>query len=300
MRPSAAEGTPSGSWRPPRPTAASLGLDADSAPSRAALSAWRRSGSGSRCARPTSTRLGEVAPAAGFGAVDWHPLRPRPQLVPAGRHDARLLLPRRGAARPALRPLARPTGQRTRRRARRRRPRHACCATYGEEPFARRIARAIVRERGGDARSRPPTSSQRSSSGPCPSAPAGHVAHASIPRRARSRPCASPSTEELEVAAPRARCGRGAAAPGRAPRGPQLPLPRGSPRQALRGRRAARLRVPTGAAGLRVRPRAAPASGGSRRPGAPAPRRSPPTPAPAALACGPPNDSPREEPRRAG
>ena len=122
---------------------------------------------------------------------------------------------------------------------------------YGEERYARQIARAIVRRRKGTRssgqasssrrsrpRSRPPRGSARSSSAP-------RLPGASHRRQRRApRPRVRPS------------CGARRAAAGRAHGGDQLPLARGPDRQALLPARGARLHLPAGVPGLRLRARA--------------------------------------------
>ena len=104
--------------------------------------------------------------------------------------------------------------RRDRRRAGRPRGRSTSWPTsifnFGEERFSRRIARALVRERVGSARSRRPAVWRRSCGAPSRAA----ATRASIRRRARSRRCASGSTAsstgsigfvETAVAAPAGR-----------------------------------------------------------------------------------------------
>ena len=63
-------GTPSGSWRPPTPTAASWGLDADQAAIERVGKRLERFGDRLVLRRSNFRELATVAPAAGFGAVD--------------------------------------------------------------------------------------------------------------------------------------------------------------------------------------------------------------------------------------
>ena len=69
-RRSAAVGTPSGSWRPPAPTAASWGWTPTRPRSTASASRLARFGDRLVLRRSNFRELAEVAPAAGFGAVD--------------------------------------------------------------------------------------------------------------------------------------------------------------------------------------------------------------------------------------
>ena len=186
-------------------------------------------------------------------------VRPRPELVPAGRRGARVQLSRRRAAGHALRHVTRRSGERARRATSTRRQLTDALPAYGEEPHARRIARAIVEQRRRAANRRParswPTSWPRAAPGS-----ATRRAAASIQPRASSRRCASRSTASSRRS-PCARGGRRRAARRRPPRGHQLPLAGGPHRQALHRGGAARLHLPAGVAGVRLRPLAAPGAG---------------------------------------
>ena len=125
---------------------------------------------------------------------------------------------------------------------------------FGEEPHAPRIARAIV-----DARGRRPDCDRRG---------ARRARRTGCPERARGT-APDPSRDARLSGAPdrgerRARCARGRARRGgRSPpaggqaRRPQLPLARGSDRQAVPRRGAEGLHLPAVRAGLRLRPHAA-------------------------------------------
>ena len=81
-----------------------LGLDADGAAiARVAARLGRASAIALVLRQANFRELADVAPAAGFGAVDGLPVRPRAVELPAGRRRARLRLPGRRAARHALR-----------------------------------------------------------------------------------------------------------------------------------------------------------------------------------------------------
>ena len=143
---SAAVGTPSGSWRRPILMAAS--------------SVWTPIGRPSPGSRADLERFGDrlVLRQANFRAARRRrarggvrgrrrgAVRPGPVVVPAGGRRAGLRLPGRRAARHAVRHDARRPGHRAAGEPGRRRADGALPA-YGEEPYARRIARAIVEAR---------------------------------------------------------------------------------------------------------------------------------------------------------
>ncbi len=198
MRPLAAEGTPDGSWRPIHLMAACSAWMPTGRPSPERASAWPASASGSRCARPTSSSWPTSPPESRVRAGRRDPVRPRPELQPAGRRRARLQLPRRRPARHALRHQPRRSGEHAHRRARRERSWATSSGATARSP-RRAASRAAIVARA-PARNRSTTGSQladivaraapRSSS-------AG--AGASIRPRASSRRCGSAVNRELET-----------------------------------------------------------------------------------------------------
>ena len=200
--------------------------------------------------------LAEVAPAAGFGAVDGalfdlglssFQLADRERgfgFRTGGPLDMRFDTSRGVPAAELLASLD--TAELT-----------ALFRRYGEEPKAPRIARAIVDARR-SRRSPRPRSSPRSS-------------NASLPPNPRQPRRTHPATRVFQALAHRRQRGarrapgrprRGArpAPTGRPARRPELPLARGPHRQALLPGRAARLHLPARAAGLRLRPEPPPAT----------------------------------------
>ena len=125
---------------------------------------------------------------------------------------------------------------------------------FGEEPFAGRVARAIVEAR---------------QTGPIETAEElAALIEKVTPSRAPGRRRIHPATrvfqalriavnEELEALAAGLAAALDLLRPGRSARRPQLPQPRGPNRQALLPGRAARLRLPAGGARLHLRPVAA-------------------------------------------
>ena len=252
---SAAVGTPSGSWRPPAPTAASWGWTPTRPRSTGSPIRLARFGDRLVLRRSNFRELAEVAPAAGFGAVDGMLFDLGLSLVPARRPRARLRLPDRRPARHALRHDAAAS-----------RPRS--CSRPCRPTSSRRCSASTARSRprGGSPRrsSRP---GHRSRSRPPRSSPS--LVERSIPVNPRQQPPHPPRDARVPGAPDRGqrgarrargRAGRGdgPAAAGRPPRRPLLPLARGPDRQAVHQRRAAGLHLPARGPGLRLRPRAAP------------------------------------------
>ena len=255
-----------------------LGLDAD--PAAIARVGERLARFGDRLVlRQANFRaLGEVAPDAGFAAVDGILLDlglSSFQLADAGRgfgfraggpldmrFDPSRGEPAVGAAGDASTRTRSPTLFRR----------------YGEEPHARRIARAIVERppRRAD-RDRRAAGGRRGAGRPAP--PAARAA-GSIPPPASSRRSGSPSTASWTRSEAVLAASLGPPAPGRAPRRAQLPLAGGPHRQALRRRGAPRLHLSPELSRLRLRPGASsplrrpPAGGPVRRRG----RRQSPCP----------------------
>ena len=269
-----------------------LGLDADPAAIARVGARLARFGDRLVLRQANFRELGEVAPGGRLRRRRRDPPRPRPvELVPAGRRRARLRLPGRRPARHALRPDAR----------RARRPSSSRRLDERELRPLPALRRGAVRaadrpgDRGGPRgrrRSRPPSSSPRSWSGPCRAA-RGRAA-ASTPPPASSRRCGSPSTTSSRRSRGVLRGAVDLLRPGGRARGPQLPLPRGPDRQALRRRGAPRLHLPArgspsaSAAGSRASARHSPVAPSRARP------RSPPIPVPGAPDSGPPSGSPHE------
>ena len=145
---------------------------------------------------------------------------------------------------------------------------------YGEERFARQIARAIVRRREEQPFER--TGELVDDDQGCHSR-AGRFGDGHPAKRV-FQALRIAVNEELDCARGRA-AGRGRDAPaGWADRRDQLPLARGPDRQAFLPRGGPRLHLPAGLPGLRLRPRAGPARARPARPVRPTPAR-PPQPA---------------------
>ena len=242
---------PSGSWRRNSPDGRLLGLDADQAAiARSAGPPGRRSASGRRCGRRTSSSSTRSPAAAGFGAVDgilFDLGLSSYQLADAERAfsfradgplDMRFDTCRGAPASDLLADLdeTRAGATSSHRMARNR--------------IARRIARAIVAAApaSADRDRRPAGRARRARRRPRLLA----AAVACTPRRASSRHCGSRSTGSSRSC--RARWPARSTCSARWPAGGhRLPLARGPHRQALHRRGAARLHLPTGGAGLRLR-----------------------------------------------
>ena len=123
---------------------------------------------------------------------------------------------------------------------------------YGEERYARQIARAIVGAVAASSRSSARATSSRRSR---PRSRRRRGSARAIRRSASSRRCGSRST--TSSACSRGRCRPRSRCCARRPaRRDQLPLARGPDRQAVPARRGARLHLPARLPGLRLRPRA--------------------------------------------
>ncbi len=232
-----------------------LGLDADQAAIDRVAIRLARFGDRLVLRRSNFRELAEVAPAAGFGAVDGMLFDLGLSLVPARRPRAGLRLPGRRPARHALRHDAR-------------RPRLGPHRDPRRPTSSRRCSAST-------ARSRPRGGSRRRSSPPGPPQPIETAEDLAslIERIDPGQPAPAPPHPPCDARVPgapdrgqrgarraRGRAGRGdgPAAAGRPPRRPVLPLARGPDRQAVHQRRAAGLHLPARGPGLRLRPRAAP------------------------------------------
>ena len=235
-------GTPSGSWRRPDPDGRLLGLDADGAAIASVERASRpRFGDRLVLRQANFRELGEVAPEAGFGAVDGllfdlglssFQLADRERgfgFRTGGPLDMRFDVSRGVPAAELLATLD--ADELT-----------ALFRRYGEEPHAGRIARAIVSRAGPAPDRRPPRSSPRSSSGSSRTARRGRRRIHPATRVFQALRIAVNAELDALDDGPR---GRGRPAPaGRPARRPQLPLARGPDRQALHRGRAAGLHLP--------------------------------------------------------
>ena len=200
---------------------------------------------------PGQLRRGPAAARRPGRARRRRPDGPGPLVDAGGPARARLLLLAPGAARHAHGPGPRALG----RRPRRRRPPSASSReiirTYGEERYARQIARAIVRRRA--RRPSPPPASwsrwsaRRSRRRPC--------SRAATRPSASSRRCGSPSTTSCGNLETRPRGGLRPAGAGRADGGDRVPLARGPAGEGVHARPQPGLHLPARPAGLRLRPR---------------------------------------------
>ena len=279
--PSAEPGTPSGSWRRTAPDGRLLGLDADGAAIARVRARLARFGDRARAAPGQLPRARRRRPGGRLRRGG------RPACFDLGLSSYQLADVERGFGFRAGGPLdmrfdTEPRAYPPPSCWRPSTPREltALFRRYGEEPFAGRIARAIVEARRRRPRSRRPSELAALVERVAPPAPRG---------RRRIHP-ATRVFQALRIAvndelgALEAGAGRGRrAAPARRPaRRPELPLARGPDRQALHRRRAARLRLPargarsaSAAGSLASRLVAGPRS-------RPARARSPPTPGRAA------------------